>query len=598
MSRLPDRTVFGPQVAPAHAALILLGLGWSLPFLWPYRPLPLGAFYSECLAFGFGLAALPLLLTRSAQREFRIPTVALGLIVLAGLFLLQSSLGRVPYAGDAHTAARYLAWAALLATLGVQLRRDLGADAIARLLAWFLFLGGMLGALTALVQLYRWDTPLNFAIARADAHSAYGNIGQPAQFAAYMALATASAGYLHARGALRGWMTWPAAALFVFVLALTGRRTVWLYLGLLAVLAVALHRRAPGADSARLRAYAVLLLPAFFAAQWLIKLPYLQIPEAVVESGERLFEVASGVGPRAWLAQVAWGMFSANPLLGAGLGQFAVHNFEATADLGGHPLVGLTRNAHNIVLHLLAESGVAGAGILVGLVGIWLLDLRRATFDMPSWWLLALLGVLGIYSMLEYPLWYAYFLGIAAVLMGIGAARTFAIDARLGSLLVAGAIAFGGYLLLMSALHYRGFERAIYSSRVLPPAERDAVVARQLERNRDDPHLAPYVELIVSRSMDVSERRLDEKLRLNTRVMHFAPVSHVVYRQAMLLALAGDFAGAGTQLRRAAKVYPAGLTPAIQQLRDLAARHPEKLEPLLRLAVAEAVAGEPPLRAR
>lgn len=577
------------DVAPRAAcvALVLIGLAWSLPFLWPYRPLPLGAFYSECIAFAFGLAALGLMLIRGRHARFPVPALAIGLLLFPGIFLLQSALGLVPYAGDAHTAARYLVWASLLATLGARLRLDLDLGRIAQVLAWFLFAGGLVGAVTALTQLYRWDTPLNFLIARSDAYSAYGNTGQAAHFAGYMAVATASTAYLYACGALRGWIAFPATALFVFVLALTGRRTVWIYLGLFAVLALWLHRRSPGAESIRLRAYTLTLLPAFLLGQWAVKLPILQVPDAVIASGERLFEVASGVGPRIWLAQVAWSMFAANPWFGTGLGQFALHNFEASADLGGHPLIGLTRNAHNIVLQLLAETGIAGAGLLIGLVTLWLLDLRRVVFDAPFWWLLALLGVLGIYSMLEYPLWYAYFLGIAALLMGLGASRTFEIDARVAGLVTLGVMVAGSFLLATSVFHYRGFEQALYAARAMPAAQREEVITRQLERNRDDPHLAPYVELIISRNMVISQHRLDEKLQLNSRLMHFAPVSHVAYRQAMLLALSGDAADAERQIRRAVAVYPKQLPDAIKDLEKLAAAYPERMGPILRLAVAE-----------
>lgn len=598
MTQHAKDAVHGTRFTLAHAALALIGLGWSLPFLWPYRPVPLGAFYSESMAIASGLAAATLLLAPHPREGFHIPAAAIGLVLLAGLVLLQAVAGRVTYPGDAYTAARYLAWAALLVVLGKRLGQDLGTGAIAGALAWFLFGGGIASALIALIQLYRWDTPLNAFIALANSESAYGNLGQPAQFAGYVALGVASTGYLYARRALAGAVAWPAMTVFLFVVALSGRRAVWLYFVVFALLALWQHRRAPGEEGARLRAFTLALLPGFLLAQWAVKLPFLQIPEEVVVFGDRLFEVASGVGPRLWLARVAWDMFAANPLFGAGVGQFALHNFLASADLGGHPLIGLTRHAHNIVLQLLAETGIGGAGILIGFAAVWMLDLRRAAFDAPLWWLLALLGVIGVYSMLEYPLWYAYFLGIAAFLVGVAATRTFKMDARAGFVLTAATIALGAYLLVTSVLRYRGFEHALYSSRTLPPAQRDAVISGQLERNRNDPHLAPYVELIVSRSMDVSERQVEEKLQLNARVMRFAPVSHVVYRHAALLALGGDRAGAERQLRRAANVYPAALPQAIKDLREGALRYPDKLEPLLKLALAAEASRRAPSQAR
>jgi len=44
--------------------------------------------------------------------------------------------------------------------------------------------------------------------------------------------------------------------------------------------------------------------------------------------------------------------------------------------------------------------------------------MRRATLDAAHWWGYAALGVLAIHSLLEYPLWYTYFVAIAAILLG------------------------------------------------------------------------------------------------------------------------------------------------------------------------------------
>src|SRR5690606_27464085 len=125
------------------------------------------------------------------------------------------------------------------------------------------------------------------------------------------------------------------------------------------------------------------------------------------------------------------------------------------------------------------------------------------------------------------------------------------------------------------------------AARALPEAERAALMNRLLERNRDDPHLAPYGEVFVSREMAISDRLLEEKLALNSRLMRCAPVSHVAYRQAMLLARAGDRSGAERQLRRAAAVYPDRLPQAVSELERLAKQYPGRTGFLLRMARAE-----------
>jgi Virulence factor membrane-bound polymerase, C-terminal len=80
---------------------------------------------------------------------------------------------------------------------------------------------------------------------------------------------------------------------------------------------------------------------------------------------------------------------------------------------------------------------------------------------------------------------------------------------------------------------------------------------------------------------------LQDKLALTTRTMHFAPVAVVVYRHALLLALAGDRAAALQQLRRSIEVYPADLNDVIAELKALARSHPAEFTPLLKLAAAK-----------
>jgi hypothetical protein len=314
----------------------------------------------------------------------------------------------------------------------------------------------------------------------------------------------------------------------------------------------------------------------------------MQGPTGFMTSAQKLLDLTGGTRTRVWLAQVAWDMFTTWPLFGAGLGQFDLHNFEASAAWGGPTFVGVARHAHNIVLHLMAETGIVGAGILVATALAWLLNLRRAALDEHHWWLLALLGVLGAHSMLEYPLWYAYFLGMAAILLGIGATAHFEINARLGAIVAAAAVLAASYVLITAFVSYRDFESTLYTPRAgLAQHKRDELIDRQLARNHRDPVLAPYVELIISRTVPLSEDQLREKLALNTRVMHFKPIGDVIYRQSVLLALAGDRTGAERRLRQLARIYPEQLPKAMAGLRELAAEYPDKLGPLIVLVAAE-----------
>ncbi len=536
------------------------------------------------------MAAALLLAGKQSWREAALPAVALaplGLIMLLGL---QAALGRVPYPEQALAAVLYLLWAALLMLLAYVLKRELGMAAIAVALAWFVFAGGLLSALAGLLQHYQFSTSLDFLVVRKGSAAVYGNLAQPNHYAAYVTLALGSVAYLYGRGRLHGALAATSAALFLLMLALSGSRSPWLYLGVLTVLALLLHHRRRDTDSLRLAAFALWLLPGFVAAQWIVTLPFMIPKEGMlVTSAQRLFEVASGIEARLQLAHEAWQMFVQAPLLGTGFGQFAWHHFLYQASTGAAAAPGVFNHAHNIVLQLMAETGSAGALLIVGAALLWLADLRSVRFDLEWWWLLALLAVIGVHSMLEFPLWYAYFLGVGALLLGFGAERVITLRLAGTARLVVALGILAGWMNLLAVLPpYRDFERLVFAPehRISPPAD-ERVFAESIARIHREPLLTPYVELAVAYGITLSGERLQEKLDWNTRAMRFAPVDPVVYRQALLLALAGERAAALRQLEWSARVYPAELGHIVSELGELARRRPGEFTPLLELAAAK-----------
>ncbi|MGH8634081.1 MAG: Wzy polymerase domain-containing protein [Burkholderiales bacterium] len=573
-----------------RASVLLTGLAWTLPFLQPYHRFPLTAFYSEWLALALGLAAALPLLRREPWRDATVPVIALAPLGLAAVLAVQVALDRVPYAEQAFTAGLYLLWASLMAFLGHALGRGLKLDSIARTLAWFLLAGGLLHALIGLAQHYDFSTPFNFLVARKTSEVIYGNLGQPNHYAAYVTMSLASAAYLYSRGSLRSAPAAACAALFLVVLALAGSRSPWLYLVLLAALALLLHRLRREAASRRLAVFACWLLPGFIAAQWLVTLPFM-VPDAgrpMVTSAERLFQVASGIGARLQLWGEAWQMFLGAPVLGAGFGQFAWHHFLHQAASGAGMAPGVFNHAHNILLQLMAETGVAGALIIVGAALAWLAGLRRVSFDPAWWWLLSLLAIIGIHSLLEYPLWYAYFLGPAALLLGLGAQRALAVRfSGAARAAVALAVLAGCVNLVAVIPPYRDFEQLVFSTGPqTSQASSDSSFAEAMMKVHHEPLLKPYVELAFAFGASADRDQLHDKLELVTRAMHFAPVEVVVYRQALLLALAGRGDAARVQLERSLRVYPGERAAVIAEFDNLARRFPAELTPLLELATS------------
>jgi len=526
-----------------------------------------------------------------------VPAIALVPLAMIALLMIQLIADRVPYAGQVLTAAMYLVWTALLMTLGHQLRKALGLTTVSVVLAWFVLAGGLLSTLVAWLQHYEISTVLNAVIARKSSSAIYGNLGQPNHFADYLTLALVSLAFLFARGSLSRTAAAVCGMPMLLVLALSGSRSIWLYLVVLLGLAFWFYRGRQDTAGRRLVHCILLLTAGFVLAQALVMLPLFAPSQSLaITAAQRLFESSPGPSARLQLWREAWNMFTRFPLLGAGWGQFSWHHFAYQALESDAAPLGLFNHAHNIVLQLLAETGIAGAFLIIGGVSWWLWQWRRATLTLEHWWMLALLGVIGIHSMLELPLWFAYFLGVAALVLGMGASGIAAPALqRIGRIAVLMVILAGAVNALSLVYGYRDFERLFIKKET--DALSDPQLNALLARAQADPVLEPYAELAASFGIPVNREKLKEKLALNSRVMHFAPIEDVAYRQALLLALTGDSGAAQRQFRHAARVYPESLNGATAGLRELAVKYPEAFTPLLELAVAKAAeARDPPAR--
>jgi hypothetical protein len=93
--------------------------------------------------------------------------------------------------------------------------------------------------------------------------------------------------------------------------------------------------------------------------------------------------------------------------------------------------------------------------------------------------------------------------------------------------------------------------------------------------------LAPWVELGLARTIHISPDHLSDKLTVNGRAMSTFPIDDVVYRQAMLLALAGDEQAAKLQWRRALAAFPHQRDISLLILRRRVDDGLEALRPLL-----------------
>ena len=562
----------GHRIYPAKLALFLLGLAWTLPFFSPVFREPVASFYGEAAAFGLGLFAIACMLVRPLWDGIHLPRAGLMFLGFALLMVLQIVLGKSVYPQLNLLGALYMLWAAGLALLAFRLRQVLGMEFVVTALSWFLLAGSLLSAAIGLIQLLGVSTPLAPLIVPQLHGRIYANTGQPNHLSSYLFMGLASAGYLLGTHRISARVAALLTLPMLIVLVTSGSRAVWLYAVAFIALAWLLRWRRPVAESTRIFMFS-LAIPAGLLLILLLLDPLLPLTKVPVETiGSSLQSKGLGSAVRLRFWEGGWLMFSSSPLIGVGFKQFAWNYFTLTArDQGLKTEEGIIDHAHNIVVQIGAELGVAGLLVLLAGLAWWLWAQRGEGPDPRRWWILAALWVLGLHSMLEYPLWYAYFLGIAAVLLGLAETSATPIgNARSGRVVLAAAVLLG---VMAFSNVYRDYRTLQNLQRPSDNARTASTVGTLLDLQGHS-LFAPFIELALARKILLNTERLQDKIVLNARVLRYLPTNDIAYRQAILLALGGDLEGMREYWDLAAANYPGDRNEAIEFVRYLAETQP------------------------
>jgi O-antigen ligase len=559
----------------ARLALVLVGLAWVLPFLSPNFREPISSFYGEATAAVIGLAAFACLLSRSLWAGIELPRSSLVFLGFAGLILLHILLGRSVYLQQNLLAILYLLWATALAMLAWRLKQVFGMETVVAALSWFVVAGTLLNASIGLMQFWGVQSPLSPYVLAQIYGRIYANTGQPNHLANYLCLGLASLAYLYGVRRLALPLALAAAAPLLLVLTASGSRSVWLYLIALVILGVVLQRLRPQPAASRILGFGIACVGGFLATQWFAEflLPTTAFPVETVRARLGTEGMQSANRMRLWYE--TWRMFLDAPFFGVGFRQFAWQHFLLNAQLPApRTESAITDHAHNLVFHTMAEFGIAGVAVLCAGLASLLLAMRRQEPTAHLWWLCAVLAILGIHSMLEYPLWYAYFLGIAAVALGVSETAALQVgDRSRGRLLLVPMLLLG---CLAVANVYQDYRTLQSLHRIQPhpsgaAAESGESTAAVLLELQQHSLFAPFVELALSRLMVLNREQIDDKLAFNGLVMRFAPSADVVYRQAILLALKGEQEAARTQWDLAEANYPSDRGGVIRVMESMAA---------------------------
>jgi O-antigen ligase len=569
--------------------LLLAGSMCLLPFVLPYHQQPVLTFFLEWLAVALGVTAgMVVLASRQFTADAALSAPAFWFTAFALFVLLQAALRHPAYLQIPLLATLYLLYALLVIQLAGQLVAMIGFERVAITLATFILAGALANCAFGVIQFYGRPKFLEDVVAELLGARAYGNIAQPNLYANYLALGQAALIFLWLRARLRTSYALAALALLAVATALSGSRGALIYSAWFAITGVLTGRVLGNADGKRLQQAVVATAVAVLAAQ--IAIPWANLVLHLGPSGEAALNrllIESGHGPRLPVLLLALRIFTDSPIAGTGIGEFAGAAFNLGLGPEATAVGEVWTSPHNLPLHLLAETGLPGAILVLGGLTVWAVSLGRRyrTDASPAlWWIVAAAGVELIHSLVEYPLWNAHFLGLTALLIGTSTvartrSATLAAAARITGI-ASCAVLIAALAVLLRDFVRLDMTRATGTTATLAPAaqvQRDSATMQRLRGGL----LSPVAELWIFVGTPLDRQNLADKLAMGERVAHFWPANIVIVRRAIFLALDGRSEEARALINKAVRSFPQRRKDTVTILERAFERNPAAIAPLL-----------------
>lgn len=437
--------------------LSCMALMLALAFVVPNHYLPWNSFHAEVLA-ALAVAIPCLWMSLLTKQRAKVYTSTLIVFGALGVALVQFACGLVPLFGTFWLTMAYLVGLLLALQIGEIWEKERPGQ-----LLEFLALALIIAALLSLpIELIQWlDLPVrsDFLMLAPDIRRPIANIAQPNLLADLYLLSIVGISWLYANRRLPGIAAMVLIAVFLAGTALTGSRAAWVNVGVLLMFSTLLKPK----SSPAIQGKAAVFLALFFIV-CVVAAPILQAELLNIWGADTPQYSTTSANSRLTVWKMMFAASLLSPLWGYGWGQVIKVNFVFEDARGVER--GLFSHSHNIFLDLVLWNGYPiGLVFIAGLLW-WAWKLMRMERDLSQWHVQAMVAILAVHSLVEFPLYYTYFLLPLGLLLGsvqpYAGGRSYGSVPKLAGLVT---LLAGILVLAVTVKEYLAIERSFYALR-------------------------------------------------------------------------------------------------------------------------------------
>ncbi len=407
-------------------ALGIFALALFASLLNPVHGLPYITFYQDLLVCMAGVAALTFFMAENNARttsddapspdpkiKLRFPALLAIPFGIIGMICLQIMLGKIELTGSVIIPVLYLLLCACALILGatLSLRSD-GADKAITYVGSAYVLAALISVVLQQLQILDIDAmPLVMSMQKGTQipMRPYANLAQPNQLALIYFFSLATVWYFYRTEKFPAWACALSAALILWGIVLTQSRIGWILIPVFYAYTLK--------DLIRSKHTGSLAITLLAAAYVVLNLLLPQLSQALGFAAGAAADHVGGRSERTVLWQIAWQLAAQHPWLGVGWYGYGAGQVNMAADFG--PAIQVA-HSHNLILNLAAELGWPAAIIITASLAWWFYQtcLKTPQTMAVQFFSLCFMAV-GVHSMVEFPLWYAYVLLPVSMFMGM-----------------------------------------------------------------------------------------------------------------------------------------------------------------------------------